>query len=229
MDGEHKDIGAAIATKIIASPESGIIPQIARWRTQVSLRALWAPRFGNARRILMSWIPPVSKDQASPEVKRIYDFLAENWGFVPNYFLALGGDPQLLQDQVNLFTHVMFEPRTLPKQIKEQVALVVSGINLSNYCLAAHLEILGRMGIDKSLSRKLALDYTNASVEPKVMELFRFADKLTRHPADIEKPDVDRLRAAGWDDAAILETVLVVSLYACANRFSAGVGLVADF
>ncbi len=177
----------------------------------------------------MSWIPAVSKDQASPEVKRIYDFLGENWGFVPNYFLALGRDPQLLQDQVNLFTHVMFEQRALPKQIKEQVALVVSGINLSNYCLAAHLEILGRMGIEKSVSRKLALDYKSAPVEPKVMELFRFADKLTRHLADIEKPDVDRLREAGWDDAAILETVLVVSLYACANRFSAGIGLIADF
>ncbi|PYT65673.1 MAG: hypothetical protein DMG39_28460 [Acidobacteria bacterium] len=177
----------------------------------------------------MSWIPAVSNDQASPEVKRIYEFLAENWGFVPNYFLALGRDPQLLQDQVNLFTHVMFEQRALPKQIKEQVALVVSGINLSNYCLAAHLEILGRMGIEKSVSRKLALDYKSAPVEPKVMELFRFADELTRQPADIEKPDVARLREAGWDDAAIRETVRVVSLYACANRFSAGIGLIADF
>jgi uncharacterized peroxidase-related enzyme len=177
----------------------------------------------------MSWIPSVSEEQASSDVKRIYDFLQENWGFVPNYFLALGSNPQFLQDQVNLFTHVMFEERSLPKKIKEQVALVVSGLNLSNYCLAAHLEILGRMGIEKSVSRKLALDYTCAPVEPKVMELFRFADKLTRRPADMEKPDVDRLREAGWDDAAILETVLVVSLYACANRFSAGVGLVADF
>jgi len=177
----------------------------------------------------MSWIPLVSVEQASPEVKRIYNFLQENWGFVPNYFLALGREPQFLVDQVNLFTHAMDEEPIFPKRIKEQVALVVSGINLSNYCLAAHLEILGRMGFDKSLSRKLALDYQSAPVEPKIMELFRFADKLTRRPADVEKPDVDRLREAGWDDAAILRTVLVVSLYACANRFSAGIGLIADF
>ncbi len=177
----------------------------------------------------MSWVPLVSEQQANPEVKHIYEYLAENWGFVPNYFLALGVDPVLLQDQVSLFTHAMFEERALPRKIKEQVALVVSGLNLSNYCLAAHLEILGRMGIEKSVSRKLALDYASAPVEPKVMALFRFADKLSRHPADMEKPDVDRLREAGWDDAAILETVLVVSLYACANRFSAGIGLVADF
>jgi alkylhydroperoxidase family enzyme len=62
-----------------------------------------------------------------------------------------------------------------------------------------------------------------------VIELFRFAGKLTRQPGDIERPDFDRLRQAGWSDAAILETALVTSLYACANRFSAGIGLVADF
>jgi uncharacterized peroxidase-related enzyme len=177
----------------------------------------------------MSWVPAVSPEQASPDVKRIYDFLQENWGFIPNYFLALGHDSQLLQDQVNMFTHVMFQESALPRPIKEQVALVVSGINLSNYCLAAHLEILGRLGYEKSFSRKLALNYESAPVEPKVMELFRFADKLTRRPADVEKPDYDRLREAGWTQPEILEAVLVVSFYACANRFSAGVGLVADF
>src|SRR6266576_6616986 len=174
----------------------------------------------------MSWIPAVSKDQASPEVKRIYDFLGENWGFVPNYFLALGRDPQLLQDQVNLFTHVMFEQRALPKQIKEQVALVVSGINLSNYCLAAHLEILGRLGFDKAFARKLAMNFESAPVEPKLMALFKFLAKVSRQPADIVREDFDRVREAGWNNEEITEGVLVASLYACANRFSAAIGLV---
>jgi uncharacterized peroxidase-related enzyme len=177
----------------------------------------------------MSWVPLTTDKEASPGVSSIYKYLQENWGFVPNYFLALGRDQQLLQDQVNLFTHVMFEERTLPRPIKEQIALVVSGLNLSNYCLAAHLEILGRLGYERSFARKLSLDYEKADVEPKIMALFRFADKLTRHPAEMEVADVDRLREHGWNDAAILETVLVVSLYACANRFSAGTGLVADF
>src|SRR5207245_4154064 len=143
-------------------------------------------------------------EDATSETKNIYDFLQNNWGFVPNYYQALGPYPQLLKDQVDMFTHVMFVERALTREMKEQIALVVSGINLSNYCLAAHLEILGRLGFDKALSRKLALNYASAPVEPKVMELFRFADKLTRNPADMEKVDVDRLREAGWDNAAIL-------------------------
>ena len=177
----------------------------------------------------MSWIPLVKDEQASPEVKGMYSYIRERWGFVPNYFLALGRDSQLLQDQMNLFTNAMYEERGLPRILKEELALVVSGLNTSTYCLAAHMQILGNLGVDKAVGRKLAKDYASAPVEPKEMELFRFAEKLTRQPADIEKSDVDRLREAGWSDAAIVDTVLVTSLYNCANRFSAGLGLIADF
>src|SRR5262249_17817348 len=157
----------------------------------------------------MSWVSPVPEEQLKPETKRVYDFLRESWGFVPNYFVPLARDPQLLEDQVNLFTHAMGD-RALPKSLKEQVALVVSGLNFSSYCLAAHMEVLGRMGMDKSLSRKLAVNYAAALAEPKVMELFRFADKLTRRPSEMDKSDVDRLREVGWTEEEIVEAVLVV-------------------
>src|SRR5438445_6871001 len=104
----------------------------------------------------MSWVSSVSAEQAAPEVRNVYSFLQEKWGFVPNYFKALGGHPQLLQDQVNMFTRAMFEERALLRAIKEQIALVVSGSNLSNHRLAAHLEILGSLGFKKSFARKLA-------------------------------------------------------------------------
>jgi hypothetical protein len=40
---------------------------------------------------------------------------------------------------------------------------------MSSHCLPSHLEILGRMGMDKSLSRKLSIDYKSAPLDPKVM------------------------------------------------------------
>jgi uncharacterized peroxidase-related enzyme len=105
----------------------------------------------------MSWVPLVTVEEATSETKNIYDFLQANWGFIPNYYQALGPYPELLKDQVDMFTHVMFVERAHPRTTKEQIALVVSGINLSNYCLAAHLEILGRLGFDKAFARKLAM------------------------------------------------------------------------
>ena len=62
----------------------------------------------------MSWVPLISDEQASPAVKRIYDYIRERWSFVPNYFRALGHDTQLLQDQTNLYANAMFDDRGLP-------------------------------------------------------------------------------------------------------------------
>jgi hypothetical protein len=45
----------------------------------------------------------------------------------------------------------------------------------------------------------------------------------------VDGTNFDRVREAGWNDAEILEGVVVTSPYACSNRFSAAIGLVADF
>ena len=204
-----------------------MIRAIAPWQFQVCAFAqelrLDSPE------VRMSWVPLVSVEEATSDTKNIYDFLQNKWGFVPNYYQALGPYPQLLKDQVDMFTHVMFVERALTREIKEQIALVVSGINLSNYCLAAHLEILGRLGFDKAFARKLAMNFESAAVEPKVMALFKFVAKVSRQPADIVREDFDAVREAGWSNEEITEGVLVAALYACANRFSAAIGLVADF
>jgi len=105
----------------------------------------------------------------------------------------------------------------------------VSGINSSSYCVAAHMELLRRLGVEKALGRKLATDYAGAPVEDKEMALFRFADKLTRNQSEIEKADADAVFQAGWDQAALIETVLTVAWANFVNRVAFGLGLFADF
>ena len=168
----------------------------------------------------MPFLPVLPEEHASAEVRKIYEYVSGSWGFVPNYFQALGHNVQLLQDQVNLFTNAMNEERGLPKIIKEQIA---------SYCLPQHLEILGRMGMDKSLSRRLSIDYQSAPLDPKVMELLKFCEKLTTNPSDMRRADIEKLQELGWNDDSIFDAVLVTSLFACANRFSAGLGLTPDF
>jgi hypothetical protein len=110
------------------------------------------------------------------------------WGFVPNHFEALGHDHQLLKNQFNLFTNAMSIERGLSTLIKEQIATVVSAINMSSDCLRTHLEILGRMDMDKSLCRKLSIDYKLAPLEPNVMELLKLCEKLSIRPTKCNAP-----------------------------------------
>lgn len=176
----------------------------------------------------MSFVSMIPEAQAGPELKPLYEEVKAGWDFLPNFWQAQGRRPDLLRLQKDLYTNV-FTKGVLPQAVKEQIGLVVAGINTSSYCIAIHMEILRRMGIEKPLARKLATDWEYAPVEPKVMELFRFAAKLTKRPGDISKDDVESLRKAGWDDEAIYETVLTASVMGLFNRVSLGLGLVADF
>ncbi len=52
-----------------------------------------------------------------------------------------------------------------------------------------------------------------------------FAAKLTRAPASVEPADLDRLRAHGFDDAAIHDIVQVTALFNYYNRLADGLGI----
>jgi uncharacterized peroxidase-related enzyme len=175
----------------------------------------------------MSFVGLVTEAEASPELKLLYAQIRAAVGFLPNFFQALARDPEVLKGQLAFGDAVMKEG-ALSKTIKEELALVVSGLNTSSYCIAAHMEILHQLGIEKSLSRKLATDYASAPVDDKAKALFRFADRLTRTPDDFSEADINALRSAGWDNVAIFEAVLTVAYYNYISRVSIGLGLVAD-
>jgi uncharacterized peroxidase-related enzyme len=176
----------------------------------------------------MSFVSLISEEQASPQLKRIYEQVRQEFGFLPNYIQALGRAPQLIEAHLG-FGELVTSDGALSKTIKEQIGLVVSGINTSSYCIAIHMEMLRRLGVEKPLSRKLATHYASAPVEEKVQVLFRFADRLTRKPGEIAQADVEAVSRAGWGDAEIVETVLTVAYFNLINRVSAGLGLIADF
>jgi len=176
----------------------------------------------------MPFVNEVEEAQADPKLREMYSKIEQNLGFLPHYFKTLGAKPEVIQAQLAMSDAIM-KDGALTLVLKEQIGLVVSGINSSSYCIMFHMELLRRFGVEKALARKLTADYENAAVDDNVKALFRFADKLTRHPDDIEESDTDTLKKAGWDDAAVRETVLTVAYFNYINRVSLGLGLVTDF
>ncbi len=176
----------------------------------------------------MPFVNEIEESQADSHLREIYRHIEQNFGFLPHYFMALGAMPDAIEGQLHLGGAVMGEG-ALSTIMKEQIGVVVSGINGSGYCMFIHMELLQRFGVEKSLARKLTVDFENAPVESKVKALLRFAEKLTRKPYDIEDEDVEAMKKAGWDDSAVRETVLTVAYFNYVNRVSLGLGLVADF
>ena len=55
-----------------------------------------------------------------------------------------------------------------------------------------------------------------------------YAVKLTRTPGDMERTDVDALRAAGFSDRDVLHVPEVTAYYAYANRIADGLGITTE-
>jgi uncharacterized peroxidase-related enzyme len=176
----------------------------------------------------MPYVNEIDEAQANPPLRELYGKIEGGLGFLPHYFKTLGAMPQVIEAQL-LLNDAIVADGALSKTVKEQIGIAVSAINSSLYCVTFHMELLRRFGVEKALARKLTTDYENAAVEPGVKALLRFADKLTRHPDDIEEADIETLKSAGWNDEAVRETVLTVAYFNFVNRVSLGLGLVAEF
>ena len=62
------------------------------------------------------------------------------------------------------------------------------------------------------------------AVNPEDRALLEYTEKLTRDPAAMGQEDVDRLRAAGFDDRAIHDATQVVSYFNYINRIADALG-----
>ena len=68
-------------------------------------------------------------------------------------------------------------------------------------------------------------DYTEADLAAADRALLDFSVKLTRAPQEMSRADVEALRAHGFDDATIHDTVQVVALFNYYTRLADGLGI----
>jgi uncharacterized peroxidase-related enzyme len=67
-------------------------------------------------------------------------------------------------------------------------------------------------------------DWTRAELSGRERALTDYAAKLTRSPSEMARDDVDALRAAGLDDAAIHDLAQVTALFNYYTRIVNGLG-----
>jgi uncharacterized peroxidase-related enzyme len=82
--------------------------------------------------------------------------------------------------------------------------------------------------LDKSLVEALEKDYTAASITAQEHAMLDYAVKLTRDATKVSKDDHVRLRAAGFDNKAILQITLIASWFNYINRVADALGVGRD-
>ena len=81
------------------------------------------------------------------------------------------------------------------------------------------------MTLDKALTDALERDYRTAPVPPQERIMLEYVVKLTGDATQVSKDDHEKLRAAGFDDQAILQITLIASWFNYINRVADALGV----
>jgi uncharacterized peroxidase-related enzyme len=127
-----------------------------------------------------------------------------------------------------LHEQVMRAPSPLTAAEREMIAAYVSGLNDCDYCHGSHSATAAAFGVPPEILTAAVADLDSAPVDDRMKALLRYLAKLTRTPARITEQDARAVFAAGWDDRALHDAVLVCGLFNCMNRIVNGLGIQAS-
>ena len=177
----------------------------------------------------MSWIDTLPYEEAGGRLKRAYDRVRGPSGQIDNILRLHSLRPHTLEAHLALYKSVLHHTANrLPAWLLEAIGVYVSLLNRCDYCLEHHFAGLKRLLEDEARAAGMRGAMESGRLEqgfaPREVQILRYAERLTREPAAVEKSDIGRLRDAGLDDGEILEVNQVVSYFAYANRTVQGLG-----
>ena len=117
-----------------------------------------------------------------------------------------------------MYNDLMLGPSGLSKLEREMIAVAVSSHNHCYYCLVAHGAAVRQISGDAALGELMAMNYRAARLSKRQRAMLDFAVKLTREPWEVDEPDREALRRAGFTDRDIWDISAVAGFFNMSNR-----------
>jgi uncharacterized peroxidase-related enzyme len=185
----------------------------------------------------MTWIRTIPFAEADDELRQAMEAqkaLYPQEYAVPVHPVAGGGSlivashsliPQALRHAFSTFGALMSPDLPLERRHHEMIATMVSVTNRCVYWIESHAEFLRRVTLDKELVEALERDYTTAPITPQERVMIDYVVKITQDATRVWKDDHEKLRAAGFEDRAILQITLIASWFNYINRVADALGV----
>jgi uncharacterized peroxidase-related enzyme len=130
-----------------------------------------------------------------------------------------------MDNHLDLYMTIMFGKSGLSRAEREAVAVVVSASNDCQYCVNHHAEALRRYLKDEEIVSLLMTADGLETLEPRLSNIVRYAEKLTTAPGAMTEVDLGELRAEKLSDEDILDLTLIVGYFNFVNRIALGLGV----
>ncbi len=174
----------------------------------------------------MAFIRMIDADEAEGRLKQIYERDRTQWGEVSPVTRMWSLRPDALEKYLAFKKTVFFGGTTLGRVREELLAVVLSRLTGCSYCAVTHGEFLREaLGTDHARVLEIARDYRNAGLDPKDVAMLDFAVTVTEASDRITAEDVEGLRRAGFDEAQILDVILVAAYRNFMSRVVNAAGL----
>ncbi len=170
------------------------------------------------------WIQVIEPGQAQGRLKEIYYETLKKRGALAAVHKIHSLNPESLRAHMDLYMTLLFGQSPLLRRERELIAVAVSRANGCAYCVGHHSDAFARY--EKAAARVEAAKAGRwEEFPPGEAALCRFAEKLTLKPSDSTEADVSALRAAGYNDQAVLDAVQIAAYFNFVNRLVLGLGV----
>ena len=199
----------------------------ARWRTTMMVLPsgvipglVLPPPTGDARRLSpierqdqkMTRIPMIDPAATSGQLRVVLDGVAAKRGSVSHMMRVMANSPAMLGGYLGF--GAALDNGVLPVALRERIAIAVAEANACGVCLAAHTDF----GRNEGLSDiELSAARDAESADPATAAALRFALAVMRSVGHVSDAALDEVKAAGFDDAAIMEITAVVFINVLSN------------
>lgn len=156
-------------------------------------------------------IPAV--DSAPAASRPLLAAVHQQLGVVPNLMKMTGNSPAALEGYLAL--NGALGKGALDLATRERIALATAQFNDCDYCLAAHTYLgknLARLSDDD-----IGAARDHRAADAKAHAALRFAHRVAAERGHVSDSDLAEVRAAGFDDATIVEIVGNVALNVLTN------------
>ena len=172
----------------------------------------------------MSRLNTLEVTTAQGEAAELLQATQKKLGLVPNFVKALANSAPALAGYLEFSGNL--SRGSLDAKTRERIALTTAEANGCQYCVSAHTAIGEQAGLSP---QEIQAARTGASAEVKANAAVQFARAVHDNQGDVTKAEFDALRAAGFDDGAVVEIVANVAINVFTNLFAKAAQIDIDF
>ena len=172
----------------------------------------------------MPRLTPIDRETVTGRTQELLEEVRAEFGMVPNIFCTMANSPVVLESFLG--TRKALQSGVLPDKLRELIALTVSEVNHSNYCVCGHAALGKSLGCsdDEIMDARRGV-----SSDKKTEAALRFAHELVEKRGWVTEEAFHRLQDAGYEHREITEIIACVSQYIFTDYLSQVAELEIDF